>query len=272
MRITATLLWSMTLICILTLFSSCQEEEAVIAAKNQEEFSSQDQNTIGARLVDQVREDDHNFPVFTSDNTAFNEELTVYLTRLLQTAAISTPVINRNSFDWSVTVIDAPDMHIFTAPGGHFFVYTGLLKALNSEAELLALMAHELKYTDDSKTILSLKNEFGGVAMGDILLGNPVSSIDNMALWLRDLSYSEEEVLEADQYALDVICPYLYDHEGLRSAIMRLDNIPEQTVDWLVRRPGTVKRLEQLSGEPSPGCGSNESDFADRYQAMVAKL
>ncbi len=272
MRITTNLLWSVTFLCVLTLFSSCQKEEAVIASKNQEEFSSQDQHVIGERLVTQVLEDDHNFPIFASDNTAFTEELNVYLTKLVQTVAISVPVVNRNNFAWSVTVIDAPDIHMFTAPGGHFLVYTGLLKALGSEAELIALMAHELKYTDQSKTILSLKNEFGGVAMGDILLGNKVSSIDNMALWLRDLSYSEEEVLEADQYALNIICPYLYDNKGLRNAIMRLDNVAEQTVDWLIRRPGTIKRLELLEDVSPQDCGSNESDFADRYQSIIAKL
>lgn len=271
MRLTTNLLWSVTLLCILTIFPSCEKEEPIIAAKNQEEFSSKDQNVIGGRLVEQVREDDHNFPVFSADNTAFTEELNLYLSRLVQTVAISVPVVNRNNFEWGVTIIDAPDIHLFTAPGGHFFVYTGLLKALDSEAQLIALMAHELKYTDESKTILSLKNEFGGVAMGDILLGNDVASIDNMALWLRDLSYSEEEVLEADQYAVNVICPYLYDNEGLRDAIMRLDNVSEQTVDWLVRRPGTDKRVELLD-VPSQDCGSNESDFADRYRTMIAKL
>lgn len=271
MRLTTNLLWSVTLLCVLVIFSSCAKEEPIIAAKNQEEFSSQDQNVIGARLVNQVREDDHNFPIFKSDNTAFTEELNVYLTRLLQTVTISVPVVNRNDFQWGITVIDAPDIHLFTAPGGHFFVYTGLLKALDSEAQLIAMMAHELKYTDESKTILSLKDEFGGVAMGDILLGNEVASIDNMALWLRDLSYSEEEVLEADQYALNIICPYLYDNEGLRAAIMQLDNVAEQTVDWLVRRPGTTKRIELLE-IPLQDCGSNESDFAARYRSMIAKL
>jgi len=270
MRIITNLLWSLTLLCTLTIFSACEKEEAIIAAKNQEEFSSQDQNMIGARLVTQVKKDDHNFPVFTSDNTAFTEELNVYLGRLLKTVAVSVPVVNRNNFEWSVTVVDAPDIHLFTAPGGHFFIYTGLLKALNSEAQLIALMAHELKYADDSKTILSLKNEFGGVAMGDILLGNEVASVDNMALWLRDLSYTEEEVLEADQYALDIVCPYLYDNEGLRDAIMRLNNVAERTVDWLARRPGTIKRIELLEVEQD--CGSNESDFSDRYQSIIAKL
>jgi len=271
MRITTNFLWSVTLLCILVIFSSCEKEEPIIAAKNQEEFSSRDQNVIGARLVDQVKEDDHNFPIFSSDNTAFTEELNVYLNRLLQTVAISVPVVNRNDFEWGVTIIDAPDIHLFTAPGGHFFVYTGLLKALDSEAQLIAMMAHELKYTDESKTILSLKDEFGGVAMGDILLGNKVSSIDNMALWLRDLSYDEEEVLEADQYALNIICPYLYDNAGLRAAIMRLDEVSDQTVDWLVRRPGTTKRIETLEVQLE-GCGSNESDFADRYQSIIARL
>lgn len=271
MRLTTNLLWSMTLLCILVIFSSCEKEEAVIASKNQEEFSSNDQSVIGKRLVGQVKEDDHNFPIFKSGDTGFTTELNQYLNKLVQTVAISVPVSNRNDFEWGITVIDAPELHLFTAPGGHFFVYTGLLKALDSEAQLIAMMAHELKYADDSKTILSLKDEFGGVAMGDILLGNKVSSIDNMALWLRDLSYSEEEVLKADQFALNVLCPYLYDNEGLRDAIMQLDEVSDRTVEWLIQRPGTTKRIEALE-EPLENCGSNESDFATRYQAMIARL
>ena len=271
MRLTTKFLWSLTLLCVLVLFSSCEKEEPIIAAKNQEEFSSKDQLVIGQRLTEQVLEDDHNFPVFNSDNTNFTEDLNNYLSSLVQTVAISAPVTKRNDFDWGVTVIDAPDMHLFTAPGGHFFIYTGLLKALNSEAELIGMLAHELKYADDSKTILSLKDEFGGVAMGDILLGNKVSSIDNMALWLRDLSYNEDDVQEADQFALNVICPYLYDNTGLRSAIMRLDEVSDRTVEWLIRRPGTLKRIETLAAGME-NCGSNESDFADRYQAMMAGL
>ena len=271
MRLLTSMLWSVTLLCFLAIFTSCEKEEPIIAAKNQEEFSSQDQSIIGSRLVEQVRVDDHNFPIFNAENTAVTDELNDYLNRLLLTVAISVPVTNRNDFDWGVTVIDAPDLHLFTAPGGHFFIYTGLLKTLDSEAQLIAMMAHELKYTDNSKTILSLKDEFGGVAMGDILLGNNVGSIDNMALFLRDLSYSEEEVLEADQFSLDVLCPYLYDNQGLRSAIMNLDNVAEQTVDWLIRRPGTEKRLEALETDQID-CGSNESDFADCYQDMISKL
>ena len=261
----------MTLLCVLVLFSSCEKEEPTITTKNQEEFSSKDQLIIGKRLVEQVLEDDHNFPIFNSDNTGFTEDLNTYLSSLIQTVAISAPVTKRNDFEWGVTVIDAPDMHLFTAPGGHFFIYTGLLKALNSEAELIGMMAHELKYTDDSKTVLSLKDEFGGVAMGDILLGKQVSSIDNMTLWLRDLSYTENEVLEADGFALNVICPYLYDNKGLRSAIMRLDEVSDRTVEWLIRRPGTTKRIEALAAGLE-NCGVNEGDFADRYQDMISKL
>ncbi len=271
MRLTTKFLWSLTLLFTLVLFSSCEKEEANIVIKNQEEFSSKDQTVIGQRLVAQVLEDDHNFPIFKSENTGFTEDLNRYLERLVQTVAISAPVVNRNDFEWGITVIDAPDIHLFTAPGGHFFVYTGLLKALDSEGQLIAMMAHELKYSDDSKTVLSLKDEFGGVAMGDILLGNNVASIDNMALWLRDLSYSEEEVQEADQFALNVLCPYLYNNEGLRAAIMQLDEVSEQTVEWLDRRPGTDKRIEALEIRLED-CGSNESDFADRYQAMIARL
>lgn len=270
MRFLSTL-WPLAILCALLIFASCEKEEPIIAAKNQEEFSAADQQMIGARLTAQVQKDDHNFPMMGSDNASVREEWTTYLNKMIQTVAISVPVVNRNNFNWSVTIIDSEEMHLFSAPGGHFFVYTGLLKALGSEAELIGLMAHELKYADANKTIQSLKNEFGGVAMGDILLGRDVAQIDNMALWLRDLSYSEEEVMIADEFAVDVLCPYLYNHHGLSNAITRLSDISDRTVDWLEKRPGTIKRLEQLDNM-EVDCGQNEKYFAERYLQMVEKL
>jgi len=270
MRLSSTL-WLTAIFCLLFLFTACEKEEPIIAAKNQEEFSAADQQMIGARLTAQVGQDDHNFPLFKSDNPAVEEELTNYMNSLIRTVAISVPVKNRNNFDWKVTIIDREEIHLFSAPGGHFFVYTGLLKALDSEAELIGLLGHELKYVDASKTILSLKNEFGGVAMGDILLGRDVAQIDNMALWLRDLSYSEDEVLEADQFAIDVLCPYLYNNHGLSNAITRLSDVSDRTVEWLEKRPGAIKRLEVLENMEMD-CGQNEKYFAERYMQMVAKL
>jgi predicted Zn-dependent protease len=43
----------------------------------------------------------------------------------------------------SVTVIESPQINAFTLPGGFIYVDTGLIKTVDSEAELAAVLAHE---------------------------------------------------------------------------------------------------------------------------------
>jgi Zn-dependent protease with chaperone function len=47
---------------------------------------------------------------------------------------------------FTVKVIDSPDRRVFALPGGFLYVYKGLIVDLDSEAELAALMAHEIAH------------------------------------------------------------------------------------------------------------------------------
>ena len=47
---------------------------------------------------------------------------------------------------FTVKVIDSPDRTVFALPGGFLYVYKGLIMDLDSEAELAALMAHEIAH------------------------------------------------------------------------------------------------------------------------------
>ena len=96
----------------------------------------------------------------------------------------------------------------FTAPGGKFFISTGMLKFLESESELMALMASEIFYTDRDYLTTLLKDEYGGVMMGDIIFGYDVPEIKDIALFLKSVSFGPETVSQADKTALEILCPF----------------------------------------------------------------
>lgn len=254
-------------------FTACQkEEEPPVAHVSQEEFSAEDQRIIGLRLKETVLSDAHNFPILSLDNDEDNEMLNNYLNSLLRTLAITVPVENRNHYEWSIHVIDNDEeTNVFATPGGHFFVYSGLLKSLESEAELMAILAHEIMYVDQDLLIFGLKDAFGGKTLGDILLGKAISDIENMALFLRDIRFSEEQVLNADAFAVDVMCPFLFNAGGLRIILDRISNSNELELIWLEKRPSASNRDAQLA-EYISKCGTAEQVYAERYQEMVAKL
>lgn len=260
------------LLAISLLMTSCRDEEVNIVRQDLREFSSEQEVLIGQRLVDQIKSDSHNFPIFQAEDARTQEEVTNYLNSLITTAAITTPVQHRNDYQWNVNLIDDDEMiHLFAAPGGNLFIYTGLLKALESEAELLSIIAHEIKYMDEGKPTASLGDEFGGTTMGDLELGYDVTQIGNMALWLRDIAYPENEVIKADAFAMDIICPFKYDTNALYEAILRLSRITDQEVTWLLRRPLPASRMQHLE-VMELDCGLNEDNYKERYMEMIGKL
>src|SRR5512133_1768281 len=50
----------------------------------------------------------------------------------------------RPQLPWSFTVLDDPTVNAFALPGGPVFVTRGILTHLNSEAELAAVLGHEI--------------------------------------------------------------------------------------------------------------------------------
>lgn len=48
--------------------------------------------------------------------------------------------------DWEVNVIDSPEVNAFVLPNGKIFVFTGIMKAVQSEDALAAVLAHEIAH------------------------------------------------------------------------------------------------------------------------------
>ena len=51
---------------------------------------------------------------------------------------------HRPNLIYRFTVLDNPAVNAFALPGGHIFIYRGLLAHFNSEEELAAVLAHEI--------------------------------------------------------------------------------------------------------------------------------
>jgi len=55
-------------------------------------------------------------------------------------------VSDRKDIEYHFTVIESDDLNAFATPGGYVYIYTGLLKLMQSEAELAAVTAHEISH------------------------------------------------------------------------------------------------------------------------------
>ena len=56
------------------------------------------------------------------------------------------PEARQSGFQFRFTVLNVPEVNAFALPGGQMFIYTGLLKVCDNEAQLAGVMGHEMSH------------------------------------------------------------------------------------------------------------------------------
>lgn len=151
------------------------------------------------------------------------------------------------------------EVNAFADKGGHIYLHRGILEYLETEAEIAAIMAHEMGHQiaghyEDSKASAILGALIGGVIMGGAAAaggGMTQEQADaqtqyGMALGARVglISYSKEEEREADLLAAYLLGRSGYDLRAAESAfevLARLDDYA--TSSWKDTHPAGAERV-----------------------------
>ncbi|MDA8128007.1 MAG: M48 family metalloprotease [Betaproteobacteria bacterium] len=155
--------------------------------------------------------------------------LQAYVNAVGQRLAKQSP---RAGLPWHFTVVDSPDVNAFSLPGGYVYVTRGLLTYLNSEAELAAVVGHEIGHVN-ARHALRWQNASPaapatGAALGSILM--PPSRDQAGADVLQSLGkaftagYGPEYELEADRLGAGYLAAAGYDPQAMVKAIHVLKN------------------------------------------------
>jgi len=111
--------------------------------------------------------------------------------------AVAQPLLShlrRPGIHYQFHVIDSPQINAFALPGGQIFVMSGLLEFVESEAELTAVLGHEMSHVDLRHCIERYQYEAKLRKAGAPELGWMVG----MAHRLVTLGFSPQQELEAD--------------------------------------------------------------------------
>jgi predicted Zn-dependent protease len=150
------------------------------------------------------------------------------------------------------------------------YITTGMLKTIRTEHELVSILAHEISYADGEVLLEKIKDEYGGDVLFEVINGFNPPELPVIAEELQNMAYSEQEVMDADSYAVDIICDFLYDPHGMRDFLGRVIENEEENLDWLDNRKGTADRARLIELSAS-GCGPGGT-FESRYQEYLLKL
>ena len=263
-----TKLLPLAIISTFLFFISCEKEPAKVISINPTEFSEADQIKIGNTFKNTIEQSSGQFNIL--DKTAYGPAYN-YVEKLFSTMLNTAQVERRLIYDWTVHIVQDDSIKtLFFLPGGHLYIYTGLLKYIESESQLLELIGHEIYYADTDLLVLKMREKFDGKTMGDILLGKEVPQIDELAAAMPSLKFEEEQVVLADSFAVAMICPFLYEPLGIVQIIEKAER-EAVSLEWLEAKSAPAElRKSSLERHAMP-CGLNGVTNEDDYQKFKSE-
>ena len=142
---------------------------------------------------------------------------------------------HRPNLNYQFTVVDSPDVNAFALPGGYVYITRGIISYLNSEAELAAVLGHEIGHVTarhgvQQYTAATAAN-VGTVVLGVLLsqyIGPAGTQLGQSALGVMGnvilSGYGREHELEADRLGAEYLARSGYDPQAMIKVIGILKN------------------------------------------------
>ena len=198
---------------------------------------------LGEQIAEQVEQ---------KENVSTDAELQAYVTAIGERLAL---VATRQDVPYRFTVIDNPDtVNAFALPGGHIYLYTGLMKLCENEAELAAVMAHEIGHVAARHHGEAMTRQVGYNFLMQAVFGEDPGTLITLTsnfLGTGFMSYySRENEREADALGMEFLFRAGYNPNAMLSFMHKLREeerrVGARPLPIFASHPPTQERLERL--------------------------
>ncbi|MCX6245038.1 MAG: M48 family metalloprotease [Bacteroidetes bacterium] len=236
-------------------------------------FSVNDDIAMGLQMDQEITGDPAHYPVLDSVSYA---SAYAHLYQIRNTILASGKLQYANTFEWKIRIIrDDSVVNAFCIPGGNIYIYTGIIKFLDNEAEFAGVLAHEMAHADLRHTSQQLTLIYGESLLLNLILGNNPSElaqiIANLAAGLGNLAYSRTHEYKADEYAVKYLYPTKYDAASLGDFFIKMEGAPTPPV-FLSSHPSPEDRLDKINQTFNSLGGVHGGTFETDYQQFKGLL
>ena len=187
----------------------------------------------------------------------------------------------RKDVTYRFYVIDTPMVNAFALPGGYIYVSRGLLTLANSEAELAAVLGHEIGHVTarhaaermSQGTLAGL-----GAAVLGATVGGGAGDLANLGSNLYISSYSRGQEHQSDELGVRYISRAGYDPQAMAGFLKSLDaqskleakeNGQNSTgFNYFSTHPLTTERVQQARAEAAKYAANNTENRAAYLQQI----
>ena len=216
--------------------------------------------------------------------------LQAYIQRVGERVARSS---HRNQLKYVFTLVDSPDVNAFALPGGYIYIHRGLLAYLNSEAELAAVLGHEVGHVTARHSVRQQSQSMAWGLLGQAAaIGTGVGAVGDVANVMGNAfvrGYGRDMELEADGLGAQYLARAGYDPQAMIEVVKVLKNQETFARDQAATRgeavpdsggyhglfdthPDNDRRLQEVIGPARALAGGQQEVGRDVFLQMLDGL
>jgi len=173
---------------------------------------------------------------------------------------------------------DDKQINAFALPGGHIYVYTGLLKMMDDEAELASVLAHEIAHVTQRHIAERLAAQYGIQTVAAMALGENQAGVAGLAAQIAAagtlIQYTRSMESEADAKGLPYMVRAGYDPNGMVRLFTKFAKQGEgpRALKWLQDHPMPSERVsearQRIAQLKNPPTRRNEAAY-ERFEDEI---
>nr|WP_284125178.1 M48 family metalloprotease [Parerythrobacter aestuarii] len=195
--------------------------------------------------------------------------------------------------DFTVSLVNSPVNNAFAIPGGYIYTTRQLVALMNNEAELAAVLGHEVGHVaarhSQRRQQTAQRNSIAGllgavvssVLLRDSGIGNTLSKAFLQGSQLLTLKFSRSQELQADELGIQYLTQAGYDPQAMSTVLrsLALQNSLDAQLQgrnasipaWASTHPDPASRVRTASEKAQglPGSVANRDTFLARIDGIL---
>jgi predicted Zn-dependent protease len=230
-------------------------------------ISTQEEIQLGKNLAAEVDRE---------ERIVLNNPVATYVSKLGQKIAAQT---GRQDIPFSFKVIlNDDEINAFALPGGPIYVYTGLLRLAENEAELASVLGHEIGHITARHSTEQLTKAYGIQLLSQLVLGEEAGAGARLAGdvvgSLSMLKFSRDDEIESDRLGIHYMFRAGYNPNAMLSFQRKLGelegNNPSKVLNLLSTHPLSQARIDAIEQEIATLPPGRELHYhTERYKKIM---
>lgn len=223
---------------------------------------------LGKKVKAEIEADPKKYPILPEQG---NEAVYQYIRNITNQILNTGKVAHRKDFAWEVKIInDDKTLNAFCTPGGYIYVYTGIIKFLDSEDQLAGVMGHEIAHAAQRHSGRAITKAYGINIVLSLLTGGSnnqnVQLVKQITEGLVGLKFSRNHETEADEHSVKYLCGTSYNAAGAAGFFKKIQGKGGTPPAFLSTHPDPKNRVQDIQNNAKKmgctGTATNTSEYA----------